>query len=213
MSLGTLNLESKCFLPFLSFQTKIFKVLKSEYLTFWTINIRPLISDPLWGFQILVWKLSSLEHPGSLEALSRCWERWLDIILAGLGVHCGLGFTLRVLFLFILPLVRWVSVPSPTKHYCISLQQCSLVEKERAVRPAKLGLAVWSPTSWPWTWRNYRLYQSVRFVICRMKLLRHFRAIVGKEGRSYIKLLAFSSSRHSFTAHQNHNYLQSFLLL
>ena len=47
---------------------------------------------------------------------------------------------------------------------------------------------------------------SSRFIICRMKLLRHFRVIVGLEGSSYIKLLAFSSPRHSFTAHQNHIY-------
>ena len=158
MSLSTHNLEPECFLPFLSFQIKIFKVLKSEYLTFWTTNIRPLTSDSLWGSRILVWKLSSLEHPGSLEALSRCWERWLDIIHAGLGVHYGVwGFTVRVLFLFIVPLVRWVSIPNPTKHYCIFMQQHSLVEKEQAVKPARLGLAVWFPASWPWTWGNQLL--------------------------------------------------------
>lgn len=158
MSLGTHNLEPRCFLPFLSFQIKIFKVLNSEYLTFWTTHIRPLISDSLWGSQILVWKLSSLEHPRSLEALSWCWERWLDIIHAGLGIHCGVWrFTVKVLFLFIFPLVRWVGIPNPAKHYCISLQQHSLVEKEQAVKPAKLGLARWFPASWPWAWGNQLL--------------------------------------------------------
>ena len=265
MSLGARNLEPECFLPFLSFQIKNFKVLKSEYLTFWTTNIRSLTSDSLWGSRILVWKLSSLEHPGSLEALSRCRERWLDIIHAGLGVHCGAwGFTVRVLFLFIVPSVRWVSIPNPTKHYCIFMQQHSLVEKEQAVKPARLGLAVWFPASWPWTWGNQLLLwecqvhsrpgegngnrlqysclenprdggawwaafygvaqsrsrlkrrsssSSSRFVICRMKLLRHFRAIVGLEGSSYIKLLAFSSPRHSFTAHQNHIYKVFFVIV
>lgn len=176
-----------------------------SYILNYKERVRPLISDSLLGFRIPVWKLvlgAFWFFPGS----------WRQVV----GHHpCRFwvwGFPARVLFLLISPLGRWVSIPSPTKDYCISLTQHSLVEKGQAVKSAKPGLALWFVCflASGLGGTTYFLRVSVSSSADWSYWDSHFRAVGRMEGSNYIKFLAFSSSWHSLTVHQNHNYLQSF---